>query len=127
MNPQKSPKVDPPFRQPTWQEIEPEEIEVTDPTHPLFGARFSLISISNPPIGEAHAFVQYRDYMILKIPISATELGVSTPSLSTKLSLSSLKAIIKLFKDCKELCHIDLLKSTKTSARNSKTKSGKNS
>lgn len=74
-----------PFRQPTWQEIEPEEIEVTDPTHPLFGARFSLISISNPPIGEAHAFVQYRDYVILKIPISATELGVSTPSLSTSV------------------------------------------
>jgi hypothetical protein len=100
-----------------------EEVEITNPMHPLFGHQFPIISVSNPPIGEANVFVQYREFMILKIPISATSLGTAPFTLSTKLSLSSLKELIKLFKDTKELCHINLTASSNNyqSASNKKS------
>ena len=124
---QKSYQVNTPFYNPLSEDLPEVEIEVTDPAHPLFGRRFSLISMSRPPLGEAHAFVQYRDFMLLKIPVSATDFGPSQFSLSTKLSLPSLKAIIQLFKDCEELCHINLEKSTKACRPNFNKKSGKKS
>ena len=62
---------------------------------------------------------------MLKIPISATNLGTPPFSLSTKLSLSSLKEIVHLFKECKELCHIDLTKSSINCQSASRKKSGR--
>src|SRR5215211_6773439 len=48
-------------------EQEPTEIEVADPTHPLFGRRFSLLSVSDPNYCVGHVFVSYRGYMVLRI------------------------------------------------------------
>ena len=50
----------------------PEEIEVTDPTHPLFRRRFAVVSISRPPHGSGHVLVAYRDGMQLRIPVAST-------------------------------------------------------
>ncbi len=100
---------------------------MTDAAHPLFGRRFPLISVSRSPSGQANAYVVYRDYMTLRIPLKSTDLGSAHSSLSTKLSLPSLDEIINLFKDSEELCHIDLRKSTTTYLPNSKKKSGRKS
>jgi hypothetical protein len=49
-----------------------EEIEVTDPTHPLFGQRFVIHSLSQPPTRAACVHVVYQETMILRIPLAAT-------------------------------------------------------
>jgi hypothetical protein len=47
-------------------------IEVTDPTHPLFGRRFPVLSISHPPQRPGHVVVAYRGSLRLRIPVLAT-------------------------------------------------------
>ena len=49
--------------------MEVTEIEVTDPTHPLFGRRFPLRSVSAPAHGAGHVFVAYRGHMTLRLPL----------------------------------------------------------
>ena len=124
---QTSHKLNTPVKNPILEDDSKEEVEITNPTHPLFGQRFPLISVSDPPIGEGNVYVEYREFMMLKIPISATNLGYTSFSLSTKLSLSSLKEIIKIFKETKELCHINLSKSSKICQNTSKKKSERKS
>jgi hypothetical protein len=48
---------------------------VIDPTHPLFGRRFTVLSVSRQPRCSAVVFVAYRDSMRLRIPISSTSLA----------------------------------------------------
>ena len=59
---------------------DPEEVEVIDPTHPLFGRRFPVLSISRQPQSPPTVFVAYRDTMRLRIPVSSTSLGSNTKS-----------------------------------------------
>src|SRR6516165_6407441 len=54
----------------------PDEVEVTDPTHPLFGRRFPVLSISRQPRTTALVLVAYRDTMRLRIPITSTSLAL---------------------------------------------------
>ena len=49
---------------------------MTDPTHPLFGRRFALISVSSPLQGAGSALVSYREYMVLRLPVASTTLAV---------------------------------------------------
>ncbi len=122
---QKTNKLNTPFYNPTLEGLPKEEVEITNPSHPLFGRQFPLISVSNPPIGEGNVYVEYRGFMTLKIPISATKLGRAPFSLSTKLSLSSLKELVELFKECKESCQIELKESSTVYPSTSKKKSGR--
>ena len=48
---------------------------MTDPTHPLFGRRFTVLSISRQPRDSAVVFVAYRETMRLRIPVSSTSLA----------------------------------------------------
>jgi len=82
------------------------EVEVTDPTHPLFKRRFPLLSISDPSHGTTYVFVLYREYMVLRIPLISTNLVHFKPFIPTKLTLQSLREFISTAKDCEELCHI---------------------
>jgi len=55
--------------------LPPDEVEVTDPAHPLFGRRFTILSISRQPRDSAVVYVAYRDMMRLRIPVSSTSLS----------------------------------------------------
>src|SRR5713101_5998815 len=79
------------------------EIEVTDPTHPLFGRRFALISVSSPLQGAGCAFVSYREYMVLRLPVASTTLALSRPVISTKLTADAIKDIMNIAEDCEAL------------------------
>ena len=79
------------------------EIEVNDPTHPLYGRRFPLISVSSPLRGPGSAFVSYREYMVLRLPVAATTLAPSRPVISTKLTLSAVKELLTIAEDCEAL------------------------
>jgi hypothetical protein len=79
------------------------EIEVTDPTHPLFGRRFPLLSVSSSPQSAGNALVAYRQYMVLRIPRAATNLAPTRPAGSTKLTLQALHELISLAEQCEAL------------------------
>jgi DNA-binding IclR family transcriptional regulator len=68
----------------------------------LFGCRFPLVSVSAPPhaAGGGHAFVAYRDRMLLKIPVVATSLAPPQPVVPpTKLTREALEELIALTRD----------------------------
>src|SRR5437764_5053468 len=79
------------------------EIEVSDPTHPLFGRRFPVISVSSPLSGPGSVFVSYRDYMVLRLPLASTTLASSRPVLSTKLTHDAIKELVTIAEDCEAL------------------------
>ncbi len=84
-------------------EDNPTEIEVVDPTHPLFGRRFPLISVSSPLHGPGHVLVCYREYMTLRLPVTSTTLAVSRPVTSTKLTCAAVKELVTIAEDCEAL------------------------
>ncbi len=82
------------------------EITVTDSTHPLFGRTFPISSVSS----KVHnVFVTYRNYIILRIPFSATNLASKQNFLTSKLTWSSLYEFVSLAKEYK-LCHVNHVK-----------------
>jgi hypothetical protein len=81
------------------------EVEVTDPTHPLFGRRFPVLSISHPPQRPGHVVVAYRDFMRLRIPVPATNLATHhTPRLRTQFTREALRDLLALLKECEAPC-----------------------
>src|SRR5215813_1464337 len=63
------------------------EVEVTDPSHPLYGRRFALLSTRPRPHSVGYLFVVYRDTMVLRIPQAATSLVMAPePQPMTKLT-----------------------------------------
>jgi len=92
-----------PLKNPEQEDLT--EIEITDPTHPLFGHRFSLQPISTRPrVSAEHVFVSYGEFMVLRIPIAATNLAVSRPTSATKLTLEAITELISLAEQWEVLC-----------------------
>lgn len=116
-----NPQLDTPFKNPSGENVT--EIEVTDPTHPLFGRRFPVLSISSPPQGYGQVFVSYRDYMILRIPLLSTNLTPYRPAGQTKLCLEALTDLISLAEQCEVLCPSTLQQSGSDCLQDSKPKS----
>ena len=79
------------------QELEgpPEEVEVTDPTHPLFGCHFEILSIHDAPGSMGHLVVSHRGHMHIRIELQATNLTPSPPLESPPTKLTS-QAVIEL-------------------------------
>jgi hypothetical protein len=103
------------------------EIEVIDPTHPLFGRRFPVVSRTSSPPGPGHVLVAYRQYMLLRIPVVATSLSASLPVVRTKLTAPAIKDLVTLAAQCEVLCPPSPPTSGLASLPNSKRKSSKNS
>jgi hypothetical protein len=79
---------------------------VTDPTHPLFGRRFPVISITRQPRRTAFVFVAYRDSMRLRIPISSTDLAPSQGLLlRTKWTREAIQEFLSLVTEGEASCH----------------------
>ena len=83
------------------------EIEVTDPTHPLFSRRFPVHSISAPERGGSYVLVLYRDIFTLRIPLSASNLAPPRPASCTKLTCDSVAQLITLAEQCEAICPPD--------------------
>src|SRR5262249_35653946 len=82
-----------------------EEVEVTEPTHPLFGRRFQVLSITRPPGRLGHVLVAYRHGARLRIPVLATNLAPTAPALPrTKLTRAALLDLLSLVKECEVTC-----------------------
>ena len=87
---------------------DPTEVEVTDPTHPLFGRRFVLLSTRPRPHSVGYIFVVYRDTMVLRLPQEATSLVASAPEAEprTKLTSHAVTALIFFAEQCEVLCPV---------------------
>ncbi len=80
-------------------------IEVTDPTHPLFGRRFQVLSISHPPQRPGHIVVTYRGSLRLRIPVPATDRIPDNAARSrTKFTRDALLELLALWKECQTPC-----------------------
>jgi len=105
----------------------PAEVEVTDPFHPLFGRRFPLISSSSTITGPGYVWVAYRDYMRLRIPLSATSLVSSGPISRTKFTRQGLEELLALASEYEGLCQSTPQRSGRPYQDRSDSKSKKNS
>jgi hypothetical protein len=80
-------------------------IEVTDPTHPLYGRRFQVLSISHPPQRPGHVVVAYRGSLRLRIPIQATDrTPVDAARPRTRFTRDDLLELLALLKECQATC-----------------------
>jgi hypothetical protein len=78
---------------------------VTDPTHPLFGRRFQVLSLTHPPGRAGHVLVAYRHGTRLRIPVPATDLAPDAPSRPrTRLTRAALPDLLSLVRECDGLC-----------------------
>src|SRR2546423_6948203 len=68
---------------------DPTEVEVIDPTHPLFGRRFALLSTRPRPHSVGYIFVVYRNTMVLRLPQAVTSLVASPPESESMTTLTS--------------------------------------
>lgn len=81
------------------------EIEVTDPTHPLFGRRFPMLSSRPQAPTATHVFVTSQGFMVLRLPRAATTLLPLPPRMSTPLTSHAITDLIALAEPCEVLCH----------------------
>jgi hypothetical protein len=78
---------------------------VTDPTHPLYGRRFQVLSISHTPQRPGHVIVAYRDSMRLRIPVPATDRSSNIASRPrTRFTRSALLELLTLLKEYPAAC-----------------------
>jgi len=78
---------------------------VTDATHPLYGRRFQVLSISHPPHHAGHVVVAYRTFMRLRLPVQATHLTADNARrLRTKCTRAALLELLALLKECAGTC-----------------------
>ena len=83
----------------------PTSIQVIDPRHPLYGKSFTLMSIECTS-RRSYAVVHYRDSLVLRIPLSATDQSGNHFPRSAKLSAQVLKDLAALTNDDEILCQI---------------------
>jgi len=90
-----------PFNNPLLEQAT--EVEVTDSTHPLFGRRFPLLSISSPPNATGYVYVAYREYITLRIPKDVTNLAPVRSTQQTKLTVDAVEQLISVAQECEVL------------------------
>jgi hypothetical protein len=82
----------------------PGEIEVTDPTHPLFGRRFAVASVGRVPRTDGFVLVIYHDKMLLRIPVPATNLWPVRRKVPTKLTPEAMVELIARAGESEDAC-----------------------
>ena len=97
-----STNLDAPFQ--NRESSSPDEIEVTDPTHPLFGRRFPVVSVSTSAQARGFVLVMYRSTMLLRIPIPATSLRSVRRSIATKLTLEAVTDFLACAGESEDAC-----------------------
>jgi hypothetical protein len=81
------------------------EIEIVDPTHPLFGRRFPLLHTSTTLTGPGFAWLLYRGFMQLRVPLSVTNLSaIAAPAIRTQLTPETIQELLALAGQCGLLC-----------------------
>src|SRR5262245_4333668 len=74
----------------------PTDVEVIDPTHPLYGRRFPLVSITRGACSDSRARVEWRFGLTLLLPLEVTNLVPSNEQRTTptKLSIEAMQELV---------------------------------
>src|SRR5262249_4510375 len=81
----------------THQEADtPTTVEVVDPMHPPYGRRFPLLHRSTTLTGPGFVWVAYRDFMQLRLPLSATNLVPACLDVRTLFTEQALTELLAL-------------------------------
>jgi hypothetical protein len=105
---------------------EADTIEVTDPTHPLFGQRFTIRSVIQPPGQAGFAYVVYQETMTLRIPLAVTDrFNCPRRRTRTKWTSEAVTDLLTLVTEVPLSCPLD--PSGKGSRPNCKRKSSRKS
>ncbi len=97
-----TPQLNAPFQNPALEP--PAEIDVTDPTHPLCGRRFRVLSIATTPTSAGSVIVSYGEDMRLRIPVAATSLAAPGQTPKVKLTVAAVTELVTLANDYEVLC-----------------------
>lgn len=98
-----------------------------DPTHPLFGREFSVVSITQKT-NEGDVLVRYRDHLLLRIPIAATTLSaMAATSIVAKLNFAVIVDFLAAAKECEAICSAIQKNSGEAFRKKKKGKSSKTS
>jgi len=81
-------------------------VEVTDPTHPLFGRRFCLSTITRTLQSGSYARVDYRPGNPLVLPLGVTSLspGLADGRARTKLTPEALAELVAVAGESEAIC-----------------------
>jgi hypothetical protein len=106
-----------------------EQIEVTDPAHPLFGRRFGLVARrGRAQEPSACVLVAYRDSILIKLPVGVTHLSSAAASAArTKLDAEAVRQLLAFVKECEPPCASSPKTSGRTCPRRAASKSSKTS
>ena len=78
----------------------PTEIEVIDPTHPLYGQRFAVLAVSQSPQAIGQVWVAFREGIRLCLPVAATSLAPALPTQPrTKFTKPAVEEFLALVKE----------------------------
>src|SRR5262249_3993400 len=96
----KKPLLNAPLKNP-----DPAEVEVTDPTHPLFGRRFVVHSLSQSLGRAGFVYVVYQETMMLRLPVEVTNRH-RCPQLRAraKWTAEATEGFLTLFKEVQPAC-----------------------
>ena len=79
-------------------------MQVTDPTHPLYGRRFEIFSTPRGRDDYAHLLVRYRDGIVLRLPRRVTSLsawGHDAPRATlSRTGVEEFLALVKEYESC---------------------------
>lgn len=79
-------------------------VEVTDPTHPLYGRRFEILSAPRGRDDYAHLLVRYRDGIVLRLPrrvTSLSALGHDAPRATlSRTAVEEFLSLVKEYESC---------------------------
>ena len=79
---------------------------MTDPAHPLFGRRFPVLTVSTSPHTGGYVFVSYRQDLVLRIELAATQVAPSRLAGRTKLTTVALQELVSLARECDVIEHL---------------------
>jgi hypothetical protein len=100
---------------------------VTDPTHPLFGRKFEILSVSSGTCGTARVTVRFRDETPLRLLLHFTSLSsLGKNMVYSQLTVDAARELLALVKEY-ESCPPRPRKSGTTSHRKSAKQSSTNS
>lgn len=71
---------------------------MVDPTHPLYGRRFPLVSVTSALISTGHVRIEYRPGIMLMLPLPVTSLWPNPErrALRTKLCVEALAELVTI-------------------------------
>jgi len=84
----------------------PTEVEVVDPTHPLYRECFRIVSVTRQACSDSLVRVEWRFGLTLLLPLSVTDIGgfEESRAMRTRLSIEALEDLVAVAEASEGAC-----------------------